>query len=164
MLNSNFGWIEVSTRSTPPTCAQTVHPSVSLVHSSRRFVSFSFPFPCRHWQSNRDFQYSIPRNNIIIATKVNSLINSEDVAQGSHPANYMHRDYINNYGLSRAAIFNATEGCLERLGVEYIDLLQIHGFDRSVPVEETMKALHDPVQSGKVRYIGAGSMRCWQFG
>jgi aryl-alcohol dehydrogenase-like predicted oxidoreductase len=71
--------------------------------------------------------------------------------------------YINQRGLSRAAIFNAVEASLARLETPYIDLLQIHRYDSEVPAEETMKALHDLVQSGKVRYIGASSMRCWQF-
>jgi aryl-alcohol dehydrogenase-like predicted oxidoreductase len=52
---------------------------------------------------------------------------------------------------------------LKRLGTDYIDLLQIHRYDASVPVEETMKALHDLVESGKVRYIGASSMWAVQF-
>lgn len=73
------------------------------------------------------------------------------------------RDYVNQYGLSRAAIFNAVNDSLIRLGTDYIDLLQIHRYDSQTPIEETMKALHDLVQSGKVRYIGASSMRAWQF-
>ena len=66
-------------------------------------------------------------------------------------------------GLSRAAIFNAVDASLKRLDTPYIDLLQIHRFDPNVPIEETMKALHDLVENGKVRYIGASSMRAWQF-
>ncbi|KAL1738354.1 NADP-dependent oxidoreductase domain-containing protein, partial [Schizophyllum fasciatum] len=62
-----------------------------------------------------------------------------------------------------AAIFNAVEGSLARLNTSYIDLYQIHRFDFTTPPEETMKALHDLVESGKVRYIGASSMRTWQF-
>ncbi|THU75330.1 Aldo/keto reductase, partial [Dendrothele bispora CBS 962.96] len=73
------------------------------------------------------------------------------------------REYVNQSGLSRAAIFNAVEASLSRLKTNYIDLLQIHRFDSNVTPEEIMKALHDLVQSGKVRYIGASSMRCWQF-
>lgn len=75
----------------------------------------------------------------------------------------MSRDYINQNGLSRGAIFNAVDASLKRLDTNYIDLLQIHRFDANTPIEETMKALHDLVQSGKVRYIGASSMRTWQF-
>lgn len=73
------------------------------------------------------------------------------------------RDYLNQSGLSRTAIFNAVDASLSRLCLKYIDLLQIHRFDADTPPEETMKALHDLVEQGKVRYIGASSMRCWQF-
>ena len=73
------------------------------------------------------------------------------------------REYANWMGLSRAAIFNAVENSLARLNTSYIDLYQIHRFDPDTPPEETMKALHDLVEAGKVRYIGASSMRAWQF-
>ena len=73
------------------------------------------------------------------------------------------REYANWMGLSRAAIFNAAENSLARLNTSYIDLYQIHRFDPDTPPEETMKALHDLVEAGKVRYIGASSMRAWQF-
>jgi 1-deoxyxylulose-5-phosphate synthase len=66
-------------------------------------------------------------------------------------------------GLSRKAIIEQLDASLERLGTDYIDLYQIHRFDRETPVEETMSALHDAVTSGKVRYIGASSMWAWQF-
>jgi len=66
-------------------------------------------------------------------------------------------------GLSRQAIFSAVEASLARLDTPYIDLLQIHRFDDTVPPEETMEALHDLVKSGKVRYIGASSMWATQF-
>ena len=65
------------------------------------------------------------------------------------------KDYVNQGGLSRNAIFNAVDASLKRLEMDYVDLLQIHRFDKNTPVEETMKALHDLVESGKVRYIGA---------
>jgi aryl-alcohol dehydrogenase-like predicted oxidoreductase len=79
------------------------------------------------------------------------------------PSLHQQPEYVNQSGLSRAAIFNAVDASLARLETPYIDLLQIHRFDASVTPEETMKALHDLVESGKVRYIGASSMRCWQF-
>jgi aryl-alcohol dehydrogenase-like predicted oxidoreductase len=79
------------------------------------------------------------------------------------PELHAQRDYVNQAGLSRAAIFNAVDASLQRLGTTYIDLLQIHQFDAKTPVEETMRALHDLVQSGKVRYIGASCMPCWKF-
>jgi len=66
-------------------------------------------------------------------------------------------------GLSRERIFAAVDASLQRLGLETIDLYQIHRFDESTPVEETMQALHDVVRAGKVRYLGASSMWAWQF-
>ena len=73
------------------------------------------------------------------------------------------KEYANAMGLSRAAIFSAVEASLARLDTTYIDLYQIHRFDPDTPPEETMKALHDLVEAGKVRYIGASSMWAWQF-
>ncbi|KAG2039326.1 NADP-dependent oxidoreductase domain-containing protein [Suillus americanus] len=109
-------------------------------------------------------KYNIPRPQIIIATKCNGLVANDPSIQGYlMPDLEKQPEYVNQFGLSRAAIFNAVDVSLARLETPYIDLLQIHRFDPSVTPEETMKALHDLVQSGKVRYIGASSMRCWQF-
>lgn len=69
----------------------------------------------------------------------------------------------NDAGLSRAHLLNAVDASLRRLDVDHIDLYQIHRFDPETPVEETMETLHDIVRSGKVRYIGASTMRAWQF-
>ena len=66
-------------------------------------------------------------------------------------------------GLSRKHIIAACDDSLERLGLEYIDLYQIHRFDPKVPIEETLEALDSLVVSGKVRYLGASSMAAWQF-
>ena len=66
-------------------------------------------------------------------------------------------------GLSRKAIFFELDASLQRLGMDYVDLYQIHRWDPHTPIEETMEALHDVVKSGKVRYIGASSMYAWQF-
>lgn len=65
--------------------------------------------------------------------------------------------------LSRKAIFQSIDDSLMRLGMDYVDLFQIHRFDYSTPVEETMEALHDVVKAGKARYIGASSMEAWRF-
>ena len=73
------------------------------------------------------------------------------------------RDAPNTSGLSRKAIFEGVDQSLRRLGTDYIDLYQIHRWDHSVPIEETMEALHDIVKAGKARYIGASSMAAWQF-
>jgi aryl-alcohol dehydrogenase-like predicted oxidoreductase len=87
------------------------------------------------------------RDEIVIATKVNGA---------------MH-DGPNARGLSRKAIMTEIDNSLRRLGTDYVDLYQIHRFDPTTPVEETMEALHDVVKAGKARYIGASSMYAWQF-
>ncbi|MBF2754500.1 MAG: aldo/keto reductase [Gammaproteobacteria bacterium AqS3] len=69
----------------------------------------------------------------------------------------------NRNGLSRKALFQQFDDSLRRLGMDYVDLYQIHRFDEDTPIEETMQALHDLVKSGRVRYIGASSMSAWQF-
>lgn len=66
-------------------------------------------------------------------------------------------------GLSRKNIMQSIDDSLTRLGMEYVDLLQIHRWDYETPLEETLEALHDVVQAGKARYIGASSMYAWQF-
>src|SRR6476620_8466473 len=69
----------------------------------------------------------------------------------------------NGTGLSRKHILASIDGSLERLGLDYVDLYQIHRWDAGTPIEETMEALHDVVRAGKARYIGASSMFAWQF-
>jgi 1-deoxyxylulose-5-phosphate synthase len=69
----------------------------------------------------------------------------------------------NGGGLSRKAIFTAIDASLRRLGTDYVDLYQIHRWDSTTPIEETLEALHDVVKAGKARYLGASSMYAWQF-
>jgi len=69
----------------------------------------------------------------------------------------------NDRGLSRKHIMSGIDASLRRLGMDYVDLYQIHRFDYRTPIEETMQALHDVVRAGKARYIGASSMFAWQF-
>src|SRR5512132_2528919 len=69
----------------------------------------------------------------------------------------------NGRGLSRKHILSAIDASLRRLGMDYVDLYQIHRWDPTTPVEETMGALQDVVRAGKARYIGASSMYAWQF-
>jgi aryl-alcohol dehydrogenase (NADP+) len=87
------------------------------------------------------------REEVVIATKV-------FFPMGSGP---------NQRGLSRVHILNAIDASLRRLGVDYVDLYQIHRYDPDTPIEETLEALQDVVKSGKARYIGASSMYAWQF-
>jgi aryl-alcohol dehydrogenase-like predicted oxidoreductase len=87
------------------------------------------------------------REEIVLATKVNSRM----------------RPGPNGAGLSRRAIFAEIDNSLHRLGTDYVDLYQIHRWDPTTPIEETLEALHDVVKAGKARYIGASSMFAWQF-
>jgi aryl-alcohol dehydrogenase-like predicted oxidoreductase len=87
------------------------------------------------------------REDVVIATKVHGRM----------------RPGPNGAGLSRKAIFGELDNSLRRLGTDFVDLYQIHRWDPTVPIEETMEALHDVVKAGKVRYIGASSMYAWQF-
>jgi aryl-alcohol dehydrogenase-like predicted oxidoreductase len=87
------------------------------------------------------------RDEVVLATKVYG-------AMGRGP---------NRSGLSRKAILAEIDASLSRLGTDYVDLYQIHRFDHTVPLEETLEAMHDVVKSGKARYIGASSMYAWEF-
>jgi 1-deoxyxylulose-5-phosphate synthase len=92
----------------------------------------------------RDFAQ---RDEIVLATKLNGRM----------------RPGPNGAGLSRKAVFAEIDNSLRRLGTDYVDLYQIHRWDPTVPIEETLEALDDVVRAGKVRYIGASSMWAWQF-
>jgi aryl-alcohol dehydrogenase-like predicted oxidoreductase len=130
-----------------------------------RFWPFIIPLPLisSHY-SHFHWQYNIPRNQILIFSKCNGVVAPDpSIRTILNPHLKKERQYVNQYGLSRQAIFNAVEASLARLKTPYMDLLQIHRFDPDTPPEETMKALHDLVEAGKVRYIGASSMRTWQF-
>ena len=87
------------------------------------------------------------RDEVVIATKVHGAM----------------RPGANGRGLSRKAIMAEIDHSLRRLGTDYVDLYQIHRWDRHTPIEETLEALHDVVKAGKARYIGASSMFAWQF-
>src|SRR5579885_502364 len=69
----------------------------------------------------------------------------------------------NGRGLSRKHVLASIDASLARLGLDYVDLYQIHRWDPETPIEETLEALHDVVKAGKARYLGASSMYSWQF-
>ena len=98
------------------------------------------------------------RDEIVVATKLFHPVQMDFKGGGAK-----HQAAPNTSGLSRKRVFHAVDASLQRLGLDYIDLYQIHRFDPHTPVEETMEALHDVVKAGKVRYIGASSMWAWQF-
>jgi aryl-alcohol dehydrogenase-like predicted oxidoreductase len=87
------------------------------------------------------------RDEVVVATKVHGRM----------------RPGPNGAGLSRKAILSEIDASLSRLGMDYVDLYQIHRWDPNTPIEETLEALHDVVKAGKARYVGASSMYAWQF-
>ncbi|KXJ94918.1 NADP-dependent oxidoreductase domain-containing protein [Microdochium bolleyi] len=106
--------------------------------------------------------YAIPRSKLVIMSKLYYPVLEDDPDRRPQPvAN--DGPFVNQMGLSRKHIFEAVEGSLRRLRTSYIDVLQLHRLDVDTAPEEIMRALHDLVQMGKVLYIGASSMRCWQF-
>ncbi|KAI5924992.1 NADP-dependent oxidoreductase domain-containing protein [Camillea tinctor] len=110
-------------------------------------------------------KYDIPREKVVILTKCYFGVGETPDVDGWTQRDVLgaSKDYVNQHGLSRTAIFNAVNASLKRLGTEYIDLLQVHRFDYDTPIEETMKALHDLIQEGKIRYIGACTMWATNF-
>jgi aryl-alcohol dehydrogenase-like predicted oxidoreductase len=87
------------------------------------------------------------REEVVVATKVHGQMGAG----------------ANSGGLSRKHILEGIDNSLKRLGMDYVDLYQIHRFDPSTPIEETVEALHDVVKAGKALYVGASSMWTWQF-
>lgn len=106
--------------------------------------------------------YDIPRSKVVIMTKLFYPVMEDDPDARPYPATN-DGPLVNQMGLSRKHIFEAVEGSLRRLGTHYIDVLQLHRVDTQASPDEVMRALHDLVQAGKVHYIGASSMYCWQL-
>ncbi|KXN91891.1 Versiconal hemiacetal acetate reductase [Leucoagaricus sp. SymC.cos] len=108
-------------------------------------------------------QLNLPREEIVILTKVFFLVGHELNVKGGSIKNPDQEGYVNQHGTSRKHIFDSVKKSLERLGVDYIDVLQCHRFDPDTPIEETMHALHDVVKAGWVRYVGMSSCHAWQY-
>lgn len=103
-------------------------------------------------------KYNIPRNKVVILSKCYFGVQTDGSQPPISAAHTNDGDMVNQVGLSRKHILDAVDKSVERLGT-YIDVLQIHRLDRETPREEIMRALNDVVESGKVRYIGASSVR-----
>jgi aryl-alcohol dehydrogenase-like predicted oxidoreductase len=106
--------------------------------------------------------YSDGSSEEIVGRAIRDFARRDDIVLATKVFNRM-RPGPNGAGLSRKAIFDEIDNSLRRLGTDYVDLYQIHRFDHTTPIEETLEALHDVVKAGKARYIGASSMYAWQF-
>jgi len=108
--------------------------------------------------------YSNGVSEEILGRAIKDLVpDREDVVIASKCYNGTLDHKLNRWGLSRKHIMDACDRSLKRLGMDYIDLYQIHRHDPATPMEECLSALHDLVKAGKVRYLGASSMYAWQF-
>jgi aryl-alcohol dehydrogenase-like predicted oxidoreductase len=106
--------------------------------------------------------YSDGASELVTGRLLRPLLSREELVVATKLFNPMTPG-PNGRGLSRKHVMAAIDASLARLEMDYVDLYQIHRFDPLTPVEETMEALHDVVQAGKARYIGASSMFAWQF-
>lgn len=105
-------------------------------------------------------KFNIPREKLVIISKVFFLTGSPDTKFRSEDLSSI--EYLNQWGLSRKNVLESVKNSCDRLGT-YIDVLLIHRLDRNTPKTEIMEALHDVVKSGQVRYIGASSMKAFEF-
>jgi aryl-alcohol dehydrogenase-like predicted oxidoreductase len=109
-------------------------------------------------------QFNLPRGEIVVMTKVYGIVSQEmDAFYFGDKEKGEKAGYVNQSGLSRKHIFDSVDESLKRLQLDYIDVLQCHRTDPDTPIAETMQALHDIVQTGKVRYIGMSSCFAWEF-
>ena len=105
--------------------------------------------------------YAKGASEVVTGRLLGKLFNRDDVVVATKV--FMPMSDENDRGLSRKHIMSSIDASLRRLGMDYVDLYQIHRWDPRTPIEETMAALHDVVRAGKARYIGASSMYAWQF-
>lgn len=103
----------------------------------------------------------LPRDELVIATKVFGRMGG--YSGGETPERQRRYSNANLWGLSRKHIFDSIDASLERLGLDYVDLYQVHAFDPVTPLEETLEALDEVVRSGRARYIGLCNFAAWQI-
>lgn len=106
--------------------------------------------------------YSFGASEEVLGRAIKDFAKPDEVVLTTKVFNPMSES-LNDKGLSRKHIMSSIDASLKRFGTDYVDLYQIHRWDYSTPIEETMEALHDVVKAGKARYIGASSMYSWQF-
>ncbi|KAI0033123.1 NADP-dependent oxidoreductase domain-containing protein [Vararia minispora EC-137] len=108
-------------------------------------------------------ELGLPRDEIVVMTKLWGAVGRTHEDSGLFGAAADEKGYVNQHGGSRKHVFESVKHSLERLQLDYVDVLQVHRLDPDTPYEEMMQALHDVVKAGYVRYIGMSSCFVWQF-
>jgi aryl-alcohol dehydrogenase-like predicted oxidoreductase len=127
---------------------------------SRPFIRRAFELGINFFDTSNS--YSDGSSEEILGRALREIARRDEVVLATKVF-FPQRKGPNARGLSRKAIFTAIDASLARLGVDHVDLYQIHRWDYETPIEETLEALHDVVKAGKARYLGASSMFAWQF-
>jgi aryl-alcohol dehydrogenase-like predicted oxidoreductase len=136
------------------------HPWTLGEEESRPFIARALEVGINFFDTSNS--YSDGTSEEIVGRALGELARREEVVVATK-VYYPARKDPNAKGLSRIAIMTEIDASLRRLGMDYVDLYQIHRWDYDTPIEETLEALHDVVKAGKARYIGASSMFAWQF-
>jgi 1-deoxyxylulose-5-phosphate synthase len=136
------------------------HPWTLDEEQSRPFFQRAIELGINFFDTSNS--YSDGTSEEILGRAVRDLAKRDEVVVATK-VYFPTRKHPNARGLSRKAIFAEVDASLRRLGMDYIDLYQVHRWDYDTPVEETLEALHDVVKAGKARYLGASSMFAWQF-
>jgi aryl-alcohol dehydrogenase-like predicted oxidoreductase len=136
------------------------HPWSLNEEASRPFIKRALELGINFFDTANT--YSDGTSEEIVGRALRDFARREEVVIATKVFYPMHQG-ANARGLSRKSILNEIDASLRRLGTDYVDLYQIHRWDKYTPIEETLEALHDVVKAGKARYIGASSMYAWQF-
>jgi len=136
------------------------HPWSLNEEASRPFIKRALELGINFFDTANT--YSDGTSEEIVGRALRDFARREEVVIATKVFYPMHQG-ANARGLSRKSILNEIDASLRRLGTDFVDLYQIHRWDKFTPIAETLEALHDVVKAGKARYIGASSMYAWQF-
>ena len=136
------------------------HPWSLNEEASRPFIKRALELGINFFDTANT--YSDGTSEEIVGRALRDFARREEVVIATKVFYPMHQG-ANARGLSRKSILNEIDASLRRLGTDFVDLFQIHRWDKFTPIAETLEALHDVVKAGKARYIGASSMYAWQF-
>src|SRR5436190_4110066 len=136
------------------------HPWTLKEEESRPFIKWALELGINFFDTANT--YSDGTSEEIVGRALRDFARREEIVIATKVF-YPMREGANAHGLSRKSIMIEIDASLRRLGTDYVDLYQIHRWDKHTPIAETMAALHDVIKAGKARYIGASSMYAWQF-